>query len=398
VKTGDGYVLHIDRIPRPRSRRKVYLQAGIFDDAVGWVSCGARSLALCLYDEGYDVYLGNLRSSPPHRHVDPSLDRGKGAYWDFDLTEQALFDVSAIVDAIASHADVELAGRGGAAATTLHGIGHSLGAAALLAHVAFFEWRRMHGDENGTSWEANGNGKQHNHPKAPRLCLDGVIALAPAGFHHHATPRAASWFMQLERVVPRGIFPRVLHLPGPAARSLWHRFVQDLQDLPALGLMFNNTASFFLGKDPSDWARAMLKPHYSEESMPAVSMRTILWLCACWRAKSFMLWDGGSEYNTRMYSSTAPFCASEDGYFAIETRGHVVVSVASGTEDGLCCDRNAAEHIRALRDARVKTSGGDAFVDEEEYKLFEGASHNTFTLDPPDELVRWVLSRLEVAA
>ena len=180
-------------------------------------------------------------------------------------------------------------------------------------------------------------------------------------------------------------------------RPLWQRFVQDLQDLPALGRMFNATASFFLGADPSDWARTLLKPHYSEESMPAVSMRTILWLVECWRARSFMLWDGGKQYNCRMYGTAAPFCVADLGYQAIVARGRVVVSVASGSDDGLCSSQNAAEHIRALHVARrAVLRESDAASEDDEYKVFVGLCHNSFTLDPSDDLVRWVLGRLDV--
>lgn len=64
VRTVDGYILTLVRIPRPESSKVAFFQHGLLDSASAWVSTGDKfSLAARAYSEGYDVYLGNLRGS-----------------------------------------------------------------------------------------------------------------------------------------------------------------------------------------------------------------------------------------------------------------------------------------------------------------------------------------------
>ncbi|CAN0916062.1 Lipase member K [Linum grandiflorum] len=53
VVTSDGYVLLLERIPRCDSRKAVYLQHGVMDSSMGWVSNGVvGSPAFAAYDQG----------------------------------------------------------------------------------------------------------------------------------------------------------------------------------------------------------------------------------------------------------------------------------------------------------------------------------------------------------
>lgn len=64
VRTVDGYILTLVRIPRPESRRAVLFMHGLLDSASAWVSTGnVHSLGARAYAEGYDVFLGNMRGS-----------------------------------------------------------------------------------------------------------------------------------------------------------------------------------------------------------------------------------------------------------------------------------------------------------------------------------------------
>lgn len=129
MTTGDGYVLRLERIPRPGSRNAVFFLHGVMDTAMGWVATSAgvtgeqtvaprigradgfrvptelrRSMpllgshAFAAYDMGFDVWLGNSRSNPPHANIDP--DRQGSRYWQYSVNELGLEDCGALIDAI----------------------------------------------------------------------------------------------------------------------------------------------------------------------------------------------------------------------------------------------------------------------------------------------------------
>jgi hypothetical protein len=58
VTTADGYILSLERIPRPGSKKVLYLQHGILDSSLGWVSCGVvGSQAFAAYDQGNRLFI-----------------------------------------------------------------------------------------------------------------------------------------------------------------------------------------------------------------------------------------------------------------------------------------------------------------------------------------------------
>jgi hypothetical protein len=66
VTTDDGYVLRMERIPRPGCRKVAFFQHGILDTSLTWVSSGVTgSQAFAAWDQGFDVWLGSSRSNPP---------------------------------------------------------------------------------------------------------------------------------------------------------------------------------------------------------------------------------------------------------------------------------------------------------------------------------------------
>ena len=100
VTTSDGYVLTMQRIPRPGSRDVALFVHGIMDTSMGWVGNGVTgSHAFAAYDAGSDVWLANSRANPPCAHVDtPRMDPRGLRYWRYTVNEMAMEDVAAQVD------------------------------------------------------------------------------------------------------------------------------------------------------------------------------------------------------------------------------------------------------------------------------------------------------------
>ncbi|GLT50420.1 hypothetical protein SLA2020_239070 [Shorea laevis] len=137
VITSDGYVLHLERIPRRDARKAVYLQHGIFDSSMGWVSNGVvGSPAFAAYDQGYDVFLGNFRGLVSREHVDKKISSQQ--YWWYSINEHGTEDIPAMIEKIHEVKTAELKISNPDEETSneqpykLCAISHSLGGAAVL--------------------------------------------------------------------------------------------------------------------------------------------------------------------------------------------------------------------------------------------------------------------------
>ncbi|GAA6038415.1 hypothetical protein JCM8097_007637 [Rhodosporidiobolus ruineniae] len=99
VETEDGFVLRLHHLTSPKHEKRghpVILQHGILSTATTFVVNEERSLAFWLLEQGYDVYLSNIRTNfkMPHRHY----SRADPRYWAWDITEIGEYDLPAIVD------------------------------------------------------------------------------------------------------------------------------------------------------------------------------------------------------------------------------------------------------------------------------------------------------------
>ncbi|CAG0903536.1 unnamed protein product [Darwinula stevensoni] len=123
VTTSDGYILDIHRIPHGSSgtgkgpRIPVLIQHGLLCSSADWLVSGpGKALGFILADEGYDVWLGNVRGNRygrRHRTLSPQDD----AFWSFSWHEMGKFDLPAILDAMTERTGQE----------KLHYVGHSMG-------------------------------------------------------------------------------------------------------------------------------------------------------------------------------------------------------------------------------------------------------------------------------
>ncbi|XP_043264592.1 lipase 3-like [Colletes gigas] len=101
VQTEDGYLLTVHRIPGKSGAPAIYVQHGIFGTSAEWVVLGkGKALAYLLADQGYDVWLGNLRGNTYSRaHI--SLSNSDRKFWDFSWHESGVYDLPAIITYIA---------------------------------------------------------------------------------------------------------------------------------------------------------------------------------------------------------------------------------------------------------------------------------------------------------
>ncbi|KAK7393830.1 hypothetical protein VNO78_22394 [Psophocarpus tetragonolobus] len=130
VTTEDGYILNLQRIPAGRSGDKadkpaVLLQHGIFSDASTWLANSPdESLGFILADNGYDVWLANVRGTKySSGHTSPNPTHT--VYWDWSWDELASYDLPAFVQYVYHYTGQRL-----------HYAGHSLGTLMALAALS----------------------------------------------------------------------------------------------------------------------------------------------------------------------------------------------------------------------------------------------------------------------
>ncbi|XP_067622817.1 lipase 3-like isoform X2 [Eurosta solidaginis] len=114
--TDDGYILELHRIVRDGAT-PVLLMHGLLDSSATWVMMGPnKGLAYLLYDEGYDVWMPNVRGNTYSRNHTKYTTKD-GRFWDFTFHEMGKYDLPASIDYILVHTGCE----------KLHYIGHSQG-------------------------------------------------------------------------------------------------------------------------------------------------------------------------------------------------------------------------------------------------------------------------------
>ncbi|XP_049818494.1 lipase 1-like [Aethina tumida] len=131
VTTEDGYILTHHRIPSRKNlsvvnKHPILLIPGTSATSECFLLIGNISLGFVLVDQGYDVWLLNLRGSfygMNHTSLDPEEDK---SFWDFSFHEYGFYDVAATIDYILNVTQVDKI-------TTL---GHSQGSTITFVTLA----------------------------------------------------------------------------------------------------------------------------------------------------------------------------------------------------------------------------------------------------------------------
>lgn len=243
----------------------------------------------------------------------------------------------------------------------LQAVGHSLGGACLLMYAVAC--------------------KMTNQPHRLRR----LVLLSPAGFHIKIPwmIKPCVWIIPFAVRIVQLFRPNQgvgLRLPSPMLRWIAFKLVADLQRSPATLDLLKASMKIATGGDASAWDKAIALPHYSTQSMPAVSLHTANQFAQWAIRPEFRLYDYGSPAKNRVhYGSDAPPSIAQH-YHVLKD---IPVDVVAGTEDGLVPPENVACHLRWLRGAGVKG----------EFREY-AYGHLAFTFGVRDEVVQFVLSRL----
>ncbi|RVW80282.1 Triacylglycerol lipase 2 [Vitis vinifera] len=133
VKTQDGYILSMQRIPKGRAggggnKQPVLIQHGVMVDGMTWfLNPPDQSLPFILADAGFDVWIANTRGTRySRRHT--TLDPSKSEFWNWTWDELVTSDLPATFDFVFSQTGQKI-----------HYVGHSMG--TLIALASFSEGR-----------------------------------------------------------------------------------------------------------------------------------------------------------------------------------------------------------------------------------------------------------------
>ncbi|XVE84141.1 hypothetical protein DITRI_Ditri16bG0145900 [Diplodiscus trichospermus] len=135
VKTQDGYILNMQRIPEGRAggisrtgnkKQPILIQHGVLVDGMTWLlNSPEQNLPMILADKGYDVWIANTRGTRfCRKHV--SLDPAQPGFWNWSWDELVGYDLPAVFDFVFSQTGQKI-----------HYIGHSLG--TLIGLASFSE-------------------------------------------------------------------------------------------------------------------------------------------------------------------------------------------------------------------------------------------------------------------
>eukprot|EP00002_Diphylleia_rotans_P016037 TRINITY_DN3115_c0_g1_i6.p1 TRINITY_DN3115_c0_g1~~TRINITY_DN3115_c0_g1_i6.p1 ORF type:complete len:497 (-),score=72.75 TRINITY_DN3115_c0_g1_i6:193-1683(-) len=348
VTTEDGYILTLQRIPRPDSKKILYFQHGLLDSSSAFIaSGGVCGLAYSAYDKGYDVYLGNLRGAGACEHTNRSI-KDKD-YWNFSVNEFGLVDIPTFVNEIRSRKAKELPNE---SATDLHitAVCHSLGAAALM----FYLTSRCY------------NKQKHYISRA--------ILLSPAGCHNLVPFSLKVILSFLQYVTCPLVY--AYKLPKGALKELFSKILQDLKNMPAtLDLISFFTTMFFGGDAKKSIVRTI---DFRRYSLFGASRDVILHGIQCWRSGKFRLFDYGRAKNILVYGSPEPT--------DILSRYKIVdipIYFLAGGMDNIIPVPNILRQYNALWEHRP---------DLAHLRVFPDLNHIDFTLSPDDVLLEYVTS------
>ncbi|XP_053663303.1 lipase 3-like [Anopheles marshallii] len=268
VTTQDGYILSLVRIPGKSDKPPVLIMHGLLSSSVDWTVQGPdKSISFLASDEGYDVWLGNVRGntfSKEHK-THSSKDR---EFWRFSFHEIGLYDLPAMVDYI----------RGNTSSDTIHYVGHSQGGTAFLVMASM-------------------------RPAYNRK-FASVHLMAPAAYIYHATSPAFDFARRIDELEMFAKLTRSYEIGGRGpGSSVELVYAGHKTGLVPTSLVLTNI--WYLVGVHDSINRTVLGEILA--NTPAgCSVYQLLHYAQNYLAKSFQLYDYGPAGNVQRYGSKVP--------------------------------------------------------------------------------------------
>ncbi|XP_025266697.1 lipase 1 [Camponotus floridanus] len=247
VMTEDGYLLTLHRIPSGNDSLPVLLQHGLSITSAVWLFLGkGKAFAYLLADQGYDVWLGNVRGniySKAHISLSPSTS----TFWNFK-------------------------------SQPLHtSIGHSMGATSFFIMAS-------------------------ERPKIAQM-VQMMVGLAPAVFMNYMKSPIQYFFPFIRELK----IPMQLLFHGEFLQSDIVRFLARniCNDNIIAKIIYFNLLFMLVGDDPKQFSYSLL-PVILNHYPTSASVKTLLHYAQIFESGKFRKYDYGRMKNLFIYNSTEP--------------------------------------------------------------------------------------------
>lgn len=388
IHTRDYYCIVLFRLPRPESKRVVYLQHGVMDTGLAWVSNEpSLSLAIQLYLQGYDVFFGSFRGTDGHyksnRKRNEVIDVDSREYWDFNI-DDFILDYRSFIEAIYVVKERERVANEDTVLTpnkefsirykgdifpgdfekldetvihqlyTLMGISHSMGGAVTLGYIV----------------ESIITHRAHH--------LSNLVLLSPAGYLNDQ-----SFIIKLSmKISPYILSEKSKPAPFPTKSSKMHLFVakllQDMASTPATLELVNQVCSSVIGGEPEDWP--FQKVNYTRYPLGVTSLYTMCQFGQWYKGDEFTSYNYGIEGNQKRYGQDTPIRYS-DYYPYFDIPVHFV----AGKHDSIVPSTQVFRHYTKLLPILGNRTS---------YVEFENAGHLQFTIGLDHDVISYIIDRL----
>jgi len=304
ITTEDGYILDLFRLPNTTTDKVAFLLHPATGSAAQWVDKGDSSLGYILRNQGYDVWLGNLRGSfyaRAHETLSPDKDF---KFWNFSFHEMGIYDIRSMLNFIKLKRDIP---------KKISFITHSMGANVITIYASVF-------------------------PEEAEQLLNLQVLLAPSITLNYATtpvklaarfaPQlyALANFLKIGEFLPHNNFTIAAQAP---CRSV---------GMPFCVFIYSIAGGF-----DRTWPKPSEFPIAFTQAPAGVSVKTLDHYAQIINTKEFRKFDYGEETNEKIYGDSKP------PLYLME-KVNVPTYVYVGENDAFASIKDASEFYNKLPD------------------------------------------------
>lgn len=268
IRTEDGYDLTLFRIKNPKSRGVIVLYHSMTVDSFVWIGQNNESLAIKLFDLGYEVWLPNTRGTLYSTgHANLTIDDPE--YWNFTFHEVGLYDIDAITKFVQKKTN----------RSDLIAIGESFATTTFLAYASL-------------------------KPEESKNAYKLMIHMAMVGYMNHIHMSSKFIFKLFTLVKP---FLDDLNVKSWFRHdSRATKIISSLVRYSPTGKLF---CHFFL-KLTFGWSKGGVDPKFYNSlfynSPKAISFKSINHYYQIYDSGKFQMYDYGKERNIQIYGQSNP--------------------------------------------------------------------------------------------